>query len=147
MTTQTAEEMLRNHGQRVTAARVIVWNVLVDADEHLTAESVAERVAEVDPSVNLASVYRSLSLFEELGEVRHSHLGDDRIGHWEIGHPDEHFHLVCRNCGRVEHHRGTLVEQITDHLRGKEHGFSPERVELTVTGLCRECQQHGAVIG
>ncbi|NNE96189.1 MAG: transcriptional repressor [Acidimicrobiales bacterium] len=144
MTTLDAEEMLRHHGQRVTAARVIVWNVLIDADEHLTAESVAERVAAVDPSINLASVYRSLSLFEELGEARHSHLGADRIGYWEIGHPDEHFHLVCRNCGRVDHHRGTLVQQITDHLGGKEHGFLPEQVELTVTGLCRDCHGHSA---
>jgi Fur family ferric uptake transcriptional regulator len=136
---QAGEEVLRRHGQRVTAARVTVWQVLTDATEHLTAESVAELVAAVDPSINLASVYRSLSLFEEIGEVRHSHLGADRSGYWEIGHPDEHFHLVCRSCGQVDHHRGTLVQQIRDHLSDKEHDFVPERIELTVTGLCHDC--------
>lgn len=134
-----AEDVLRRHGQRVTVARVLVWQVLTDATEHLTADAVAERVAQVDPSINLASVYRSLSLFEEIGEVRHSHLGAERSGYWEIGHPDEHFHLVCRNCGLVDHHRGTLVQQIRDHLGGEEHDFVPERVELTVTGLCHGC--------
>ncbi len=117
-----------------------MWQVLCEAAEHLTAESVAERVAEVDPSINLASVYRSLSLFEEIGEVRQSHLGSDRSGYWEIGHPDEHFHLVCRTCGHVDHHRGTLVQQIREHLGGREHDFVPERVELTVTGLCHNCK-------
>ena len=140
MSERAAEEVLRQHGQRVTGARVLVWQVLTEASEHLTADAVAERVAQVDPSINLASVYRSLSLFEQLGEVRHSHLGADRSGYWEIGHPDEHFHLVCRNCGTVDHHRGTLVQQIRDHLRSKEHDFAPERIELTVTGLCPSCQ-------
>ncbi|MFW2383655.1 MAG: Fur family transcriptional regulator [Acidimicrobiales bacterium] len=136
----TAEDVLRRHGQRVTAARKTVWQVLVRANEHLTADSIAERVAEIDPSINLASVYRSLSLFEELGEVRHSHLGADRTGSWEIGHPDEHFHLVCRSCGQVDHHRGTLVQQIRDHLGSEEHEFVSERIELTVTGLCHHCR-------
>ncbi len=136
---ETAADVLRRHGQRVTDARVAVWETLAGTDEHLTAESVAKRVAVMDPSINLASVYRSLALFEEIGEVRQSHLGPDRTAYWEVGHPDEHFHLVCRNCGTVDHHRGTLVRQIMDHLQGKEHGFVPERVELTVTGLCPNC--------
>jgi Fur family ferric uptake transcriptional regulator len=135
-----AQDVLRRHGQRVTPARVIVWQVLADATEHLTAESVADRVATVDPSINLASVYRSLSLFQEIGEVRSSQLGSDRSSYWEMDHPDEHFHLVCRTCGRVDHHRGRLVQQIKDHLGGEEHDFVPERVELTVTGLCHNCK-------
>ena len=134
-----AEAVLRRHEQRVTGARVAVWNTLSAADEHLTAEAVAERVALIDPSINLASVYRSLSLFEEVGEVRQSHLGSDRTAYWEIGHPDEHFHLVCRSCGHVDHHKGNLVQQIVDHLGEDHHSFVPERVELTVTGLCHNC--------
>jgi Fur family ferric uptake transcriptional regulator len=80
-----------------------------------------------------------LSLFAEIGEVPHSHIGADRSGYWEIGHPDEHFHIVCRNCGLVDHHRGTLVQQIREHLSGKDHAFNPERIELTVIGLCHNC--------
>lgn len=134
-----AATVLRRHGQRVTGARAAVWDVLCEAQEHLTAEAVAERVVAVDGSINLASVYRSLSLFEEIGEVRQSHLGSDRTAYWEIGHPDEHFHLVCRNCGLVTHHEGSLVQQIVDHLTQDHHAFVPERVELTVTGLCHDC--------
>ena len=134
-----AESVLRRHGQRVTGARTAVWNILAAAQEHLTAEAVAGRVASIDESINLASVYRSLTLFEEIGEVRQSHLGSDRTSYWELGHPDEHFHLVCRNCGRVDHHEGHLVQQIIDHLGEDHHSFVPERVELTVTGLCHDC--------
>jgi Fur family ferric uptake transcriptional regulator len=100
---------------------------------------VAERVAAHDPSVNLASVYRSLALFEEMGLVRQTRLGPERVAFWEREHPDEHFHLVCRLCGSVDHHRGSLVQSIQDHL-SSGHGFVPERIDLTVTGLCRKCR-------
>lgn len=135
---EDAAELLRTAGHRVTSARLLVWQVVNEAGAHLTAEAVASRVAEQDPSVNLASVYRSLTLYEELGMIRQTHLGSDRVGYWEVRHPDEHFHLVCRACGTIDHHRGTLVRQIREHLAGG-HGFDAERVDLTVTGLCARC--------
>ncbi|NNF53165.1 MAG: transcriptional repressor [Acidimicrobiales bacterium] len=137
MNTEPAE-LLRSGGHRVTDARLRVWSVLADATDHLTAEEVAAAVGEVDPSINLASVYRSLALFEEMGAVRQSRLGSERVSYWELGHPDEHFHLVCRVCGSVDHHRGSLVGPVLEHLRDG-HGFAVERIELTVTGVCTAC--------
>ncbi len=131
-------ELLRTAGHRVTAARLGVWQVLADAKDHLTADEVAGLVGHRDPAVNKASIYRSLTLFEEMGLVRQSRLGPERVAYWELGHPDEHFHLVCRACGVVDHHRGSLVGPVLDHLQDG-HGFVVERVELTVTGLCGGC--------
>ncbi len=122
----------------MTDARLRVWSVLADAQDHLTAEDVAAAVGELDSSINKASVYRSLSLFEEMGAVRQSRLGPERVAYWELGHPDEHFHLVCRVCGSVDHHRGSLVGPVLEHLQNG-HGFTVERVELTVTGVCTAC--------
>lgn len=132
-------EVLRAHGHRVTRPRRAVWRALVDAGRHLTAEELAERVQEREPGVNLASVYRSLALFDELDLVRESRLGDDDAGRWELAHPDEHFHLVCDVCGDIEHHVGTLVEQVRAHLH-EGHGFEARNVELIVSGRCRECR-------
>ena len=71
--------------------------------------------------MNLASVYRSLGLFAELGLARESHTGDD-AGEWELSHPDDRFHVVCDSCGRVDHHGGAYVEEIRSHLQS-DHGF------------------------
>jgi Fur family transcriptional regulator, ferric uptake regulator len=131
-------EVLRARGRRVTAARLAVWRALADGGDHPTAEALAERVAALDPSVNLASVYRSLTLFEELGLARQSRLGE-AAGRWEPAHPDEHFHVVCRICGSVDHHVGSLVQSVREHLGGASHGFAVEQVELTVTGRCAAC--------
>jgi Fur family ferric uptake transcriptional regulator len=137
-TTQDLTTRLRAHGYRVTRPRQAVWRALVDADGHLTVEEVAARVAQHHPGVNLASVYRSLALFSELDLARESRLGDEDATRWELAHPDEHFHLVCDTCGRVEHHAGDLVERIVDHLRAG-HRFAATSVDLTVVGTCADC--------
>ena len=56
-----------------------------------------------------------------------------------LAHPDEHFHLVCDRCGDITHHRGTLVEEIAEHLL-TGHGFRADSVELVVTGRCTRCR-------
>lgn len=134
-------DLLRDRGHRVTQARQAVWRVLVEADSHLTADEIADRVHAIDRGVNLASVYRSLALFSDLDVVRESRLGGEEASRWELAHPDEHFHLVCGRCGRVDHHVGTLVETIKAHL-SRGHDFHPESVELLVTGRCAECATH-----
>lgn len=117
-----------------------MWDALVDAGaHHLTAEEVASRVEQRDPGVNLASVYRALTLFEELDLVRQSRLGDEAANRWELIHPDEHFHLVCDRCGNVDHHVGDLVTSIVEHL-ASGHGFDAHTVELSVTGRCAACR-------
>lgn len=131
--------LLRRRGYRVTQARRAVWRALVEAQEHLTVDELTARVHAREPGVNLASVYRSLALFEELDLVRESRLGGEDASRWELAHPDEHFHLVCDDCGRIDHHVGSLVEDIREHL-ASGHGFEPRDVELIVTGRCARCQ-------
>lgn len=130
------ESALRQRGHRITTPRRRVWGALVESGSHLTAEEIANRIE--SGAVNLSSVYRTLGLLVELGLVRESNLGTDETMRWEVAHPDEHFHLVCRQCGEVDHHIGDLVEQVRHHLKDG-HGFRAEDIELVVTGLCADC--------
>ncbi len=139
MTNRSIDERLHDHGHRATGPRRLVWQALVDLDDHVTVEQLAERVAESDPSVNLASIYRSLALFRDLGLVRESRLGPSEVSYWEPAHPDEHFHLVCTSCGTIDHHVGTLVSQIEEHLISG-HDFQPQHIEIVVRGLCPSCR-------
>jgi Fur family transcriptional regulator, ferric uptake regulator len=134
------ERTLRAHGHRVTRPRRAVWEVLGTADGHLTVEQIVAAVVANGGGADTASVYRTLALFEELGLARTSRLGDTDASRWELAHPDEHFHLVCEVCGDVDHHVGTLVAQIREHL-DHGHGFEPRDVELVVTGRCARCRQ------
>ena len=134
------DRTLRSHGHRVTQPRRAVWRVLREGAGHRTVEEIADSLAAAGEDVDTASLYRTLSLFEELGLARVSRLGDRDANRWELAHPDEHFHLVCQDCGAVDHHVGTLVAQIRDHVQG-DHGFAAEQIELVVNGHCAACQR------
>lgn len=130
------DELLRAHGYRATQPRRVVWNALRSAPGHVTVDELASLA---DRDIDLASIYRALALFEELGLARVNHFGDGDAGRWETSHPDEHFHLICLDCGSVEHHVGSLVARIEQHL-DDGHGFAVDEVELTVRGRCAACR-------
>lgn len=128
--------LLRDNGYRATDARLQVYGALAGADAHVTAEQLLDSLT--GAGTTLSSVYRALAVLEELGLARVTRLGDD-AARWELDHPDEHFHVVCDDCGGVEHHRGSLVELVTHHLRD-DHGFEVSDVSLLVHGRCAECR-------
>lgn len=131
---------LRASGHRLTAPRRAVWSALADHGDggHLTVDEVVDRTAAARPAVDRATVYRVLALLESLGLARSSQLDARGPVHWERAHPDEHFHLRCAVCGDVEHHVGTLVATVREHLEAG-HGFRADSVELTVHGRCASC--------
>jgi len=144
---------LRDAGHRLTTARRAVWSALEDPGRHrahevhgvhsegphLTVDEVVERAAATGAGVDRATAYRVLALLEELGLVRASQLDAGGPVRWERAHPDEHFHLRCTVCGTVDHHVGTLVAAVREHLDAG-HGFRAETVELTVHGRCATCR-------
>lgn len=132
------ESVLRVHNLRVTTPRRLVWHVLADNADHLTAQSIFESVHAIDPSVNRSSVYRTLSLFADIGVARESKLGDDEASRWEPAHDDDDIHLVCDGCDVVQHHSGDVVRKLTAHL-GDHHGFTARAVEIVVRGRCAHC--------
>ena len=134
---------LRDAGHRLTDARRAVWAALASddphGDGHLSVDEVVERTQAHGDGVDRATAYRVLGLLEELGLVRASQLDTGAPVQWERAHPDEHFHLRCSVCGDVEHHVGTLVATVREHLDAG-HGFRADTVELTVHGRCARCR-------
>ncbi|MGH8932719.1 MAG: Fur family transcriptional regulator [Egibacteraceae bacterium] len=130
---------LRDLGYRLTPQRQLVWDALRrSAGRHLSAEEIHQEVTRTVPDFNVASVYRTLTLLEDLGLAKSVNLGDGR-GHWELSHPDDEFHLLCRMCKRVLHHSGDIVPRLRKHLAA-EHDFTAEQVDLVVHGLCADCK-------
>src|SRR5690606_24639126 len=87
------------------------------------------------------TVYRNLEVLQELGLVRHTHLSDRAPTYHRIG-DHEHFHLVCRACGRVTSVGPEVLGDVVDRLR-REHGFVPDVGHLAVHGTCVTCE-HGS---
>lgn len=120
----------------------MVWDVLTAADRHLSAAEIADEARQRDPQINVSSVYRTLSLFADLGLVRESRLGDDSASTWERAHGDGVIHLVCVDCGAVVHHDAAVVTRLQRELRGLDD-FDAHSIDVRVTGRCSRCRQVG----
>ncbi|MFC7597201.1 Fur family transcriptional regulator [Terrabacter sp. GCM10028922] len=149
-----AVSRLRSAGERVTPARYAVLRV-VDAadlaDEHLTAEQIGARVAEVEPSVHRATVYRTLTSLAETGVLSHVHLGgsatvyhlaepplaDEHTGH-PHAHP-AHAHVQCHECGRVLDVPPGMFVGLAQRLE-EDLGFVLDTGHAALLGICRDCR-------
>jgi Fe2+ or Zn2+ uptake regulation protein len=132
---------LRERGQRVTSQRLVMNRALQELGTHVTAEEVLESVADRLPNVSLPTVYSTLELFEDLGlvhrvGVRHGALLYDP-------RPEPHDHMVCDRCGKVEDLDGGI--KLSRALeRASSTGFTPNRAEVRINGLCSDCSRSAA---
>jgi len=129
--------LLRSRGHRVTPQRLVLHRVLRAEDRHVTAEEAMRALSEQLPNVSVPTVYATLELFEELGLVRRvameggPSLFDSRT--------DEHHHVVCRRCGRVED-IDLSVDDERVRTAARAAGYEPEHTDVVVVGLCSDCR-------
>src|SRR5918911_2861544 len=91
---------LRATGRRVTMPRLLVHRHLRAGDRHVTAEQLYAELAEQVPSLSAATVYDTLDLLDELGLIRR--VSTPRGATTYDSRPEDHHHMICRVCGRVE---------------------------------------------
>ena len=126
-------ERLHARGLRVTPQRERVLRAVRELG-HATPEEIFDTVPEVD----LATVYRTLELLEELGMVRHTHLDHGAPAYRPA--EDDHVHVVCHDCGTVLDAPPGLADDLERRLR-EERGFWLDRAHLTVFGRCAACTE------
>jgi Fur family ferric uptake transcriptional regulator len=124
---------LRESGHRLTPQRELIL-AAVEELRHATPDQVFAHVRQQSEAVNISTVYRTLEVLEGLGLVRHAHLSD-RAPTYHSVTDHEHFHLVCRNCGRVESVGPGVLTDLRDTLRD-DHSFAMDVGHLTVFGTC-----------
>lgn len=131
--------LVRDRGGRVTEARrAVVEALLSGAGEHLTAETVAERVQVRHPDVHLSTVYRTLEALEALGVASHVHLGHGPSTYHLAG--EAHHHAVCDTCGRVVELPLDLFDDVGARVEA-ETGFRIAPEHFALSGRCRRCAQ------
>ncbi|MQA07801.1 MAG: transcriptional repressor [Pseudonocardiaceae bacterium] len=103
---------------------------------HSTPEEICQDVQQTAPTVNITTVYRTLDLLEQIGVVRHTHLGHGAPTYSADEH--QHVHLVCHHCGQVSEVACELLDGVAGTLRA-EHGFELDATHLALSGRCTDC--------
>ena len=127
---------LRARGYRLTPQRQLVLEAVGELG-HGTPEEIATAVRRTASGVNISTVYRTLELLEELGLVRHTHLGHGAPT-YSVAGDDDHVHLVCRDCDAVEEAATDLVADVVARL-AQEKGFAVDVGHVALFGRCRQC--------
>jgi Fe2+ or Zn2+ uptake regulation protein len=137
---QQLTERLRKRGLRATSQRLVMHRLLRERNRHLSAEELLDEASSRLPGISLPTVYSTLELFEDLGIVRRVKDGGGRLL-WDT-RGDDHHHLVCRRCGRVED-IDTPLDLEGARRSAKRMGFAPDHAEVVVSGLCAACADAG----
>jgi len=128
---ESALARMREQGLRVSAARRLLLEALFRADEPLTAEALAGSLDDV------ASVYRNLETLEQVGIVKHFHLGHGPGLYTLAGASVKEF-LVCDSCGRVKGLTPVKLDGVRDRVR-EDTGWEARFTHFPISGLCPDC--------
>jgi Fur family ferric uptake transcriptional regulator len=138
----TAVEALRAHGLRVSAARRLVLEALFAAERPVPAEQIADGLAGRLPRSDLASAYRNLETLEEVGLVRHFHVGHGP-GLYGLTGAARCEYLVCDSCGAVRAVEPKRMEQLRSLIKD-EFGYEASFSHFPIIGLCADCANEEA---
>jgi Fur family transcriptional regulator, ferric uptake regulator len=135
---QRIEQLCVEKGLKMTGQRRVIARVLAEASDHPDVEQVYRRAAAIDPRISIATVYRTVRLFEEAGILDRHDFGDGRA-RYEAAPEAHHDHLIDVETGRViefvDPELEALQRQIAERL-----GFRlvDHRMELYGVRLDRE---------
>jgi Fur family ferric uptake transcriptional regulator len=124
-------------GQRQTRQREEIVQVIRSAPGPLTVPQILERAQQSIPALGVATVYRTLKLLQDAGQVKSVILpsGDTR---WEMAGLGHHHHFHCRACQQVYHVEGCPLSLPRDRRVG---GFVVDGHDLTFHGTCPSCEK------
>jgi len=113
------EALCADKGLRITEQRRVIAQILGEAEDHPDVETLHERAAAVDPKISIATVYRTVRLFEEAGILERHEFGDGR-SRYEAASDAHHDHLIDVETGNViefvDEELETLQKRIAEKL-------------------------------
>lgn len=129
---------------RQTHQKALILDVLRSGPSHITADELIDILKASGQKVGRATVYRYLKELEESGRMKKYSLGEKNSSCYQYIESDsgcsEHYHLMCENCGRLEHIESNIIKDFADRAR-QSFGFEIDEGKTVFYGLCRNCHR------
>jgi len=133
--------ILKEREYRLTPQRVELVRLIASSEGHPSAHQLYLKVKNDFPTMSQATVYKTLALLKEMGQVQEIDLRDD--SHYDGNRPEPHPHLVCIKCNKIVDGELNLEHSAIRRLE-KDSGFQIVRPQITFYGLCPECKNGSA---
>ena len=143
------QDRLNDAGFRVTNPRELVIGIMKETDKHLSAEDIYVRALQMNPSIGLTTVYRTLELFNHIGVVQRFDFGDGKARYELTANPlkkEHHHHMVCLKCKSIIDYSDFVKEELdlmkkTEKALSKKYDFKIMYHIIHFYGLCKACRE------
>ena len=130
---------LRERGSRLTPQRMAVLKILAASEEHPSVEQIYERVKVDFPMTSLATIYKTVTLLKEMGEVLE--LGfSDGSNRYDGNKPYPHPHLICTKCRNIVDPKVPTLSELPQEV-ARSTGYRLVSHRLDFFGICPQCQE------
>ncbi len=129
------EEKCTEKGLKMTGQRRVIAKVVSDSDDHPDVEMLYQRAVSIDPNISIATVYRTVKLFEEAGITQRHDFGDGRARYEPVS-DEHHDHLIDLKTGKVIEFTSEEIEKLQREI-AKKLGYKlvDHRLELYAVPL------------
>ena len=138
--THTLKEIIKSKGMKYTEQRAVILQILIDIDDHLSAEELHEIVKKEYPehNIGIATIYRTLNFLEEVELISSISFGKDGKK-YEGNNKKHHDHLICTSCGDIKEFFDDAIEKRQEKI-AHNMGFQITDHTLQIYGVCEKCQ-------
>lgn len=131
---------LRARHYRMTPQRLALLRIIATSETHPSAAHLYEQVRGQFPDMSFATVYKTLNMLLEMGEVMELGFSDDD-NRFDGRQPAPHPHLICTHCRKIVDLDAVPVAELTSEM-ARRTGFEILSHRLDFYGLCPDCRQN-----
>jgi Fur family peroxide stress response transcriptional regulator len=137
---ETMVEKLKEHEFRITPQRLAVLKILAKSVGHPSVEDIFKQVRPVFPTTSLATIYKTVNLLKEIGEVVELDFSEES-NRYDGNRPYPHPHLICTKCKTIMDPDMATVEDLSKEITRKT-GYEILNHRLDFFGICPRCQEN-----
>lgn len=129
-------DRIRQHGYRLTRQREKILDVLCTAGGFSTAVDLYQRLKQIEPAIDLSTLYRTLHFFQSIHLVVSAEIDGETV--YDLAPAEPLHHLICSRCGYIQTIDSHHLEPLKAHLL-TEHHFEADLTHIAISGLCADC--------
>lgn len=135
---QTMLNKLRDRSCRMTSHRLALLRIMSVSEGHPNATQLYEKLRKQFPTISLATIYKTLLILKEDGQVFEIDLHND--SHYDGNKPYPHPHLICSKCGAILDGDDVSFLNAINHEIQEKYKFQVAQSQLLFYGVCQNCQ-------
>ncbi|MBN1148593.1 MAG: transcriptional repressor [Anaerolineales bacterium] len=131
---------LKERDYRLTPQRVELVRLIAASEGHPSAAQLYAKIKSQFPTMSPATVYKTLTLLKDMGQVLEINLRDDH--HYDGNYPQPHPHLICIQCNKIVDGDASFEQELIRKLE-QVSGYTILQPQIALYGLCPDCQRKG----